>query len=132
MSLSSPRHFLERQDLRARLNLIKVIAPELHHLPPFVQVGRTVVSAAVRIAYSVRKLVLDVLRADVEHLVEYRAGHGPEAVAGHLIRAVSHAPQRGEDRVVAHRALISAGAREHVLAASGQRLEGLQHLDSLA
>jgi hypothetical protein len=105
----SPRLFRERQDLCSSFQLVQIIAPELHHLLPLIQVRRPVVCASVWIAHSMRKLVLDVLGPDVKHLVEDCTGHGPEAVACHLVFAVPHAAQRSEDSIVAHRAKKGAG-----------------------
>ncbi len=102
---------------------VEIVGPLLHHPPPLGKVLRPVVCAAERISNRVGKLVLDQVRRDTQRLVEQRPRRCPEPVARHRISIESQPPEGRIDRVVAHRALVAAGAWEDVLRTAGKRLQ---------
>ena len=63
--------------------------------------------------------------------VEKRGCHAAKPVAGHLGGGVAKAAERGEYRVVAHRAILIDLTRKDESSASGQRLELTKDLDPL-
>ena len=61
-----------------------------------------------------RQLMFDEFGPDLENLVKDRSRHGPEAMAGHLVLTIPHAPQGSKNGVVAHRAQRGAVAWEDI------------------
>lgn len=78
--------------LGAGLELVEIIRPLLHHLAAFLDELGTVIGSPERIRHAVRELVLDNLGLDVQFLMQDRACHGAEAVAGDFgLRVIAQA-----------------------------------------
>ena len=90
-----------------------------------------VVGASVGVADGLRQLVFDVIGPEVQHFIQHGARHRPEAMAGHFVFAVAHAPQRRQHAVIRHGARPGAGVREHIPAAPGERVQVAQDRDGL-
>src|SRR5271157_50016 len=125
-ALALCRRAAKRQYLAAALALLQIIGPFLHHLRPWLQVERVVVGRADGIARRVGKLQLDVFVVEAL-LMQDRGGEPTEAMAGHAA-LVSHALQRLEDGVVAHRLPGVTVAGEEPFALAGERSQGVQHI----
>ena len=69
----------------ASAQAVQIVGPHLHVLTARVEELRSVVRPSERIADRVRKLVLDQVYAEAQHLVLQRARHRTEAVGTHLL-----------------------------------------------
>jgi len=80
----SLRSRCDRNDIGPSLDPVKVIGPLLHHLAALADELCPVVRRAEAIRYSVRELKLDHFRFVFQFLMQDRARHRPETVAGYL------------------------------------------------
>ncbi|MNY24733.1 hypothetical protein D3C86_1584700 [compost metagenome] len=78
-----------------------------------------------------RELRLDHRLIDAKALSKDGARRRTKAVPRNFVFAKPHGPQRGVDGRIAHWSLVASFAREHVGAATGERLQIAQRLDSL-
>lgn len=75
--------------------------------------------------------MLDVVRTNMQYLIQHRSGHCPKAMAGHFLLGNSHAAQGAQDSVVAHGAVAGPGTGEDVPTSSCQAVKFLQNGDRL-
>ena len=99
-TFSAPPHnrypsYLDPLDLLAESRrgpqFVEIVGPALHHLAALRQMSRAVVRRSERIPHGMRLLVLNVVDAVAEHLVQECPRERPEAVYGHLVLAEAHA-----------------------------------------
>jgi hypothetical protein len=126
---SSGRPLGEFDHVCTLAQLVQVVRPCGHHGPALFQIGRVVVRRHRGVSLLVRKLQLyDVMR--VALFVQDGRSHTPETVPSHAAR-VTHAFQRGQYGVVAHRLFVVTLAREQQRTAPGHRFQRLQHFHRL-
>jgi hypothetical protein len=98
-----------------------------------------IVRRADGVALRVRQLSFDRVMIPALFVQEGRR-HAPEAVAGHLLLRVTHAPERGQNGVLAHGPLAGSRAGKDVTqrirfggdSTVRQRFQLAQYLDGLA
>src|SRR5437879_1447527 len=122
---------LERHDVSAGTQTVETVGPCLHHLPPLGKPLRFVVGGADLVALRVGELQLDDIGRKAL-LIEERARHAAEPMAGLLLACVSHAPQSRVDCVVGHRTVASAKRREKIPPSPRQWLKLGQNRQRLA
>lgn len=89
-----------------------MIAPPLHHFDPLGPILAAIVDAANGVAVGMGKRPFDGIRAPFSGLVEQSRSGGPQAVGGHVVVGIAHAPERLIHGVFAHWAAARVEGRE--------------------
>lgn len=79
-----------------------MVRPPLRHVHSLLPMGAAVIGSANDVLVLVRQRALDRVGRPFAGFVKQRAGHGAEAVGGHLIAGETQPAQRGVDRVFRH------------------------------
>ena len=85
-----PLHPLEWDHHGPSLQTVKIIRPSLHHLPTFFQAGSAVIRSSEWISDGVSKLVLDIIRTEVQDFIKDCSSHCSKAVTRHGVLVEPH------------------------------------------
>ena len=115
---------MQRNYIRASLQLVQVIRPLRHHGAAVLDELGVVARCAQRAWYAVRKLMLNDFGRDADLLMQDRARHGAEVVTRNFcFGVVTHAPKRRVYCSVAHRSTVCSRPRKHVTPLPRQRVQ---------